>query len=78
MSAKRVVIVGGGFAGLSAAYTLVKRGVTPVLFEAGEHVGGRGWVGTRWTWALLSSSEELRKIYYGSQKGAMRSVWPGC
>ena len=42
MSAKRVVIVGGGFAGLSAAYTLMKRGITPLLLEANERVGGRG------------------------------------
>ncbi|MDE2991189.1 MAG: NAD(P)/FAD-dependent oxidoreductase [Chloroflexota bacterium] len=42
MSAKQVVIVGGGFAGLSAAYTLMRRGVTPLLLEAQDHVGGRG------------------------------------
>ncbi len=42
MSSGRVVIVGGGFAGLSAAYTLMKRGITPVLLEAEDHAGGRG------------------------------------
>ena len=42
MSTRRVVIIGGGFAGLSAAYTLVKRGITPILLEAQERVGGRG------------------------------------
>ena len=42
MSAGRVVIVGGGFAGLSAAYTLMKRGITPLLLESSERVGGRG------------------------------------
>ena len=42
MSTKRVVIVGGGFAGLSAAYELKKRGITPLLLEAKERAGGRG------------------------------------
>ena len=42
MTAQRVVIVGGGFAGLSAAYALMKRGITPLLLEAEERVGGRG------------------------------------
>ncbi|MDE2861459.1 MAG: NAD(P)/FAD-dependent oxidoreductase [Chloroflexota bacterium] len=42
MSTPRVVIVGGGFAGLSAAYTLTKLGITPLLLEAQERVGGRG------------------------------------
>ena len=42
MSGTRVVIVGGGFAGLSAAYTLKKRGITPLLLESRERAGGRG------------------------------------
>ena len=42
MTAQRVVIVGGGFAGLSAAYALMKRGITPLLLESEERVGGRG------------------------------------
>ena len=41
MSANKVVIIGAGCAGLSAAYNLKKQGVDFVLFEAGPHVGGR-------------------------------------
>ncbi len=48
MSTERVVIFGGGLAGLSAAYTLMKRGITPLLLEGSERAGGRGkrWVTT--------------------------------
>jgi len=42
MSTQRVVIVGGGFAGLSAAYALKKRGITPLVLEALDRAGGRG------------------------------------
>ena len=41
MGMKRIVIVGGGAAGLGAAYTLKKRGLTPTLLEADSQVGGR-------------------------------------
>jgi len=40
----RVVVVGAGFAGLSAARTLVKKGVKDVVvLEARNRVGGRTW-----------------------------------
>ena len=42
MGTQRVVVVGGGFAGLSAAYTLKKRGITPLVLEALDRAGGRG------------------------------------
>lgn len=37
----RVVVVGGGLAGLAAAYDLVTAGVAVTLVEAGEQVGGK-------------------------------------
>lgn len=39
----RVVIVGGGLAGLSAAYRLRKRGRRASVFEASSRTGGRVW-----------------------------------
>ena len=41
MEARRVVIVGGGAAGLTAAWTLKKRGIEPILLEANDWTGGR-------------------------------------
>ncbi len=41
MSTKKVVIVGAGCAGLSAAYTLKNIGVEVQVFEAGSMAGGR-------------------------------------
>lgn len=42
---KRILVVGGGLAGLSAAIELAERGFDVDLFEAGSHCGGRvgGW-----------------------------------
>jgi monoamine oxidase len=39
----RVVIVGAGLAGLSAAYTLTRAGVRATLYEGSPRLGGRCW-----------------------------------
>lgn len=39
--AAEVIIVGGGIAGLTAAWELARAGVAVTLFEAAEHLGGR-------------------------------------
>ncbi len=41
MEQEKVVIIGGGCAGLAAAYTLKKKGVDFLLLEANQQVGGR-------------------------------------
>jgi len=41
----RIVIVGGGVAGLNAAYTLRKAGVRAIVYEASERTGGRIFTG---------------------------------
>lgn len=37
---KKVMIVGGGFAGMEAARVLAERGHTPLLYEKADHLGG--------------------------------------
>ena len=41
MATGKVVIIGGGTSGLSAAYTLKKHGINPIVLEANDRVGGR-------------------------------------
>ena len=43
----RVVIVGGGLAGLAAAWELSQAGVRATIFEAAPRVGGRCWTERR-------------------------------
>src|SRR3954453_21869169 len=42
-AAPRVVVVGGGLAGLTAAYRLKQSGVNAQLYEASDRLGGRCW-----------------------------------
>ena len=44
-SGKRVLVVGAGPGGLSAAYHLARMGHTVEIFEAGGHLGGLLWTG---------------------------------
>src|SRR5688572_4985494 len=39
----RIVVVGAGLAGLSAAYRLKRAGYTAQVYEASDRVGGRCW-----------------------------------
>ena len=50
----RVAIIGGGFAGLTAAYDLRRAGVEVVVFEAAPQVGGlaSGFKDSNWEWSL--------------------------
>jgi monoamine oxidase len=42
-TAPRVVVVGGGLAGLTAAYRLKQSGIQAQLYEASDRLGGRCW-----------------------------------
>ncbi|WP_232666762.1 FAD-dependent oxidoreductase [Pseudonocardia sp. TRM90224] len=47
---RRVVVVGGGVAGLEAARTAALRGHDVVLLERAEHLGGRAWLNATHGW----------------------------
>lgn len=40
---RRVVLIGGGFAGLAAGVELAARGLQPIVLEARPHLGGRAY-----------------------------------
>jgi monoamine oxidase len=44
----RIVVIGAGLAGLSAAYTLKKAGYTTTVYEASSRVGGRCYTNRSW------------------------------
>lgn len=52
MREERVLVVGGGLAGLTAAHRLGQAGVAVDLFEAKERMGGRAWTWREPGWPL--------------------------
>ena len=45
---KRVIVIGAGLAGLSAARDLVAAGAEVVVLEARDRIGGRVWTSRKW------------------------------
>jgi oxygen-dependent protoporphyrinogen oxidase len=76
-----VAVVGGGIAGLTAAYRLKQRGTRVVVYEAGDRVGGSirterrdGYVAELGPNSLASPPEPLRALI--AELGLERSVLP--
>src|SRR5262245_30567383 len=55
-SAPRIVVIGAGLAGLTAAYELRQAGYAATVYEASDRIGGRCWT-DRATWAGGQVSE---------------------
>ncbi|MHB1223006.1 MAG: NAD(P)/FAD-dependent oxidoreductase [Gemmatimonadaceae bacterium] len=53
----RVAIIGGGFGGLAAAWELTRRGVTPIVLEADDAVGGLAG-------SFAVNGERLERFYH--------------
>lgn len=60
--ARRVVVVGGGLAGISAASTLALRGYEVVLLEAGDRLGGKV---TGWPAEVLGETVPMEHGFHG-------------
>ena len=65
---RRIVVVGGGIAGLEAAWTAAARGHQVTLFGAGAELGGK----TRWH-ARLPGGESLSSVYDYQYEAARRA-----
>ncbi|MFZ2097166.1 MAG: NAD(P)/FAD-dependent oxidoreductase [Anaerolineales bacterium] len=51
---KQIAILGAGFAGLSAAYDLIRQGYQVTIYEASDHIGGlaAGFKELYWSWSV--------------------------
>lgn len=57
---QRIVIVGGGMAGLCTAYSLLRQGYKPTVLDAGALDADTGWAGASWAAAgMLAPIHEL-------------------
>lgn len=50
----RIVVIGAGLAGLTAAYRLTQAGYRPTVYEAADRIGGRCWSNRRWRGGQVS------------------------
>src|ERR671922_1045523 len=68
---KHVVVIGGGPAGLTAAYELVKYGLRPTVLEKGDMVGGlartenyRGFHFDMGGHRFFTKAQEVKKMWH--------------
>src|SRR5919107_2115500 len=59
-SAKRVIIIGGGMAGLVSAYELARAGHDPLILEAQNRVGGRVYTLRKFAPGLYAEAGAMR------------------
>ena len=64
---KKVLVAGGGMAGLEAAITLKQRGHDPIIFEESDHLGGQFLLA-----GLAPRKEEMRKAAISRGRQALK------
>ncbi|MFM2315498.1 MAG: hypothetical protein RLZZ04_4776 [Cyanobacteriota bacterium] len=64
----KIAIVGGGIAGLNAAYQLHKSGLQATVYEAKSQVGGRIRLGR-----LIFAGEHFSDEFYGYMNGGAQT-----
>src|SRR5581483_4356301 len=70
MSGARVAVVGGGIAGLTAAYRLQRAGCVPVVLEERDRPGGRMWTVRRGEFLMDLGAA----FYLGTYKDAIALI----
>lgn len=67
---RRVAVVGAGIAGLAAAHDLRRAGLTPVVFEERDRVGGRVWTVRRGDFLMDLGTA----VYLGTYRDAIALI----
>ncbi|RMD97338.1 MAG: FAD-dependent oxidoreductase, partial [Deltaproteobacteria bacterium] len=70
----KVFIVGGGLAGLSAAWKLQREGIETEVFEAGEGIGGRAGNRTPAPGFTIDTGAEFFGSFYRTTRSLLRDL----
>jgi monoamine oxidase len=70
----RVIVVGAGMAGLSAAWELEQRGFTVTVVEANDRIGGRNWT-VRQADVISDTAGQIQTCNFSSEQYLNAGAW---